>query len=83
MLFSRQVIAAVAVSMLLNTVQRPSSVEFTTSGARVGDPGVQSDRSGLMLAAMIFVIEAACERANARRLAWPVEIRLVKDCVAR
>jgi hypothetical protein len=32
-------IAAVAVSMLLNTVQRPSSVAFTTSGARVGDPG--------------------------------------------
>jgi hypothetical protein len=33
------VLAAVAVSMLLNTVQRPSSVAFTTSGARVGDPG--------------------------------------------
>jgi hypothetical protein len=33
------VIAAVAVAMLLNTVQQPSSVAFTTSGARVGDPG--------------------------------------------
>jgi hypothetical protein len=33
------VLAAVAVSMLLNTFQRPSSVAFTTSGARVGDPG--------------------------------------------
>jgi hypothetical protein len=32
-------VAAVAVSMLLNMVQRPSSVAFTTSGARVGDPG--------------------------------------------
>ena len=33
------VIAAVGVALLLNTVQRPSSVAFTTSGARVGDPG--------------------------------------------
>jgi hypothetical protein len=32
-------VAAVCVAMLLNTVQRPSSVAFTTSGARVGDPG--------------------------------------------
>jgi hypothetical protein len=32
-------IAAVGVAILLNTVQRPSSVAFTTSGARVGDPG--------------------------------------------
>jgi len=32
-------IAAVGVSVLLNTVQEPSSVAFTTSGARVGDPG--------------------------------------------
>ncbi len=32
-------VTAVAVSMLLNTVQQPSSVAFTTSGARVGDPG--------------------------------------------
>jgi hypothetical protein len=27
------------VSIILNTIQRPSSVAFTTSGARVGDPG--------------------------------------------
>jgi hypothetical protein len=33
------VIAAVGVAMLLNTVQQPSSVAFTTGGARVGDPG--------------------------------------------
>ena len=32
-------IAAVGMSVLLNTVQQPSSVAFTTSGARVGDPG--------------------------------------------
>jgi uncharacterized membrane protein len=32
-------IAAVGVSIVLNTIQRPSSVAFTTSGARVGDPG--------------------------------------------
>ena len=32
-------IAAVGVSVLLNTIQQPSSVAFTTSGARVGDPG--------------------------------------------
>jgi hypothetical protein len=32
-------IAAVCVSVLLNTIQEPSSVAFTTSGARVGDPG--------------------------------------------
>ena len=32
-------IAAVGVAIVLNTVQRPSSVAFTTSGARVGDPG--------------------------------------------
>jgi len=32
-------IAAVGVSLLLNTIQEPSSVAFTTSGARVGDPG--------------------------------------------
>ena len=32
-------IAAVGVSVLLNTIQEPSSVAFTTSGARVGDPG--------------------------------------------
>jgi hypothetical protein len=31
--------AAVGVSVLLNTIQEPSSVAFTTSGARVGDPG--------------------------------------------
>jgi predicted phage tail protein len=33
------VIAAVGVSMLLNSVQQPSSRAFTTGGARVGDPG--------------------------------------------
>jgi hypothetical protein len=32
-------IAAVGVSVLLNTIQEPSSVAFSTSGARVGDPG--------------------------------------------
>ena len=32
-------IAAVGVSIVLGTIQRPSSVAFTTSGARVGDPG--------------------------------------------
>jgi len=32
-------VAAVGVSMILNTIQKPSSVAFATSGARVGDPG--------------------------------------------
>lgn len=32
-------LSAVAVSVLLNTFQEPSSVAFTTSGARVGNPG--------------------------------------------
>jgi Kef-type K+ transport system membrane component KefB len=32
-------IAAVGVAILLNTMQQPSSVAFTTGGARVGDPG--------------------------------------------
>jgi hypothetical protein len=32
-------IAAVGVSVLLNTIQESSSVAFTTGGARVGDPG--------------------------------------------
>jgi hypothetical protein len=32
-------LSAVAVSVLLNTFQEPSYVAFTTSGARVGDPG--------------------------------------------
>jgi hypothetical protein len=32
-------IAAVGMSVVLNTVQKPSSVAFTTGGARVGDPG--------------------------------------------
>ena len=32
-------VAAVGVSIVLNTVQRPSSGAFTTGGARVGDPG--------------------------------------------
>ena len=33
------VVAAVGVAMVLNTIQQSSSVSFTTSGARVGDPG--------------------------------------------
>jgi hypothetical protein len=33
------VVAAVGVAMMLNTIQEPSSVAFSTSGARVGDPG--------------------------------------------
>jgi len=33
------VVAAVGVAMVLNTIQEPSSVAFTTTGARVGDPG--------------------------------------------
>jgi hypothetical protein len=32
-------IAAVGVAMVLNTIQQSSSVAFSTSGARVGDPG--------------------------------------------
>ena len=32
-------IAASVVAVALNTIQEPSSVAFTTSGARVGDPG--------------------------------------------
>jgi hypothetical protein len=32
-------IAAVGTSMLLHTFQEPGYVAFTTSGARVGDPG--------------------------------------------
>jgi uncharacterized membrane protein len=32
-------IVAVGVSILLNTIQQPSSVAFTTEGVRVGDPG--------------------------------------------
>ena len=33
------VIAAVGVSIFLNSIQRPSYAAFTTGGARVGDPG--------------------------------------------
>ncbi|HVQ68840.1 MAG TPA: hypothetical protein VMT08_15210 [Bradyrhizobium sp.] len=33
------VVAAVGVAMVLNSIQEPSSVAFTTTGARVGDPG--------------------------------------------
>jgi hypothetical protein len=33
------VVAAVGVAVVLNTLQEPSSVAFSTSGARVGDPG--------------------------------------------
>jgi hypothetical protein len=33
------VIAAVGVAMVLNTFQQSSSAAFSTSGARVGDPG--------------------------------------------
>lgn len=32
-------VAAVGVAMILNTFQESSSTAFTTSGARVGDPG--------------------------------------------
>ena len=32
-------LAAVSVSFVLNSIQEPSSVAFSTSGARVGDPG--------------------------------------------
>ena len=32
-------IAAVGMSIVLNTIQQPSDAAFTTSGARVGDPG--------------------------------------------
>jgi hypothetical protein len=32
-------LSGVAVSVLLNKFQEPSSVAFTTGGARVGDPG--------------------------------------------
>ena len=32
-------VAAVGVAMFLNSIQEPSSVAFTTGGARVGDPG--------------------------------------------
>jgi hypothetical protein len=32
-------LSATAVSVLLNTFQEPGYVAFTTSGARVGDPG--------------------------------------------
>jgi hypothetical protein len=33
------VVAAVGVAMVLNAFQESSSVAFTTTGARVGDPG--------------------------------------------
>jgi hypothetical protein len=33
------VVAAAGVAMVLNTIQEPSAVAFSTSGARVGDPG--------------------------------------------
>jgi hypothetical protein len=33
------VVAAIGVAVVLNTIQEPSSVAFSTSGARVGDPG--------------------------------------------
>ena len=33
------IVAAVGVAMILNSFQESSSVAFTTSGARVGDPG--------------------------------------------
>ena len=32
-------IAAVGVSIVLNSIQQPSYAAFTTGGARVGDPG--------------------------------------------
>jgi len=33
------VVAAVGVAMVLGSIQQPSSTSFTTTGARVGDPG--------------------------------------------
>ncbi len=33
------VVSAVGVAMLLNALQQPGYVVFTTGGARVGDPG--------------------------------------------
>ena len=33
------VVAAVGVSMVLGSIQQPSSTSFTTTGARVSDPG--------------------------------------------
>ena len=33
------VVAAAGVAAVLNTIQEPSSVAFSTGGARVGDPG--------------------------------------------
>ena len=33
------IIAAIGVAMVLNTFQESSSVAYSTSGARVGDPG--------------------------------------------
>ena len=33
------VVAAVGVAMVLSAIQEPSYVAFSTSGARVGDPG--------------------------------------------
>ena len=32
-------VAAVGMAILLSSIQQPSSSAFTTSGARVGDPG--------------------------------------------
>jgi hypothetical protein len=32
-------VVAVGVSLLLNTIQRPSYAAFTAEGVRVGDPG--------------------------------------------
>ena len=32
-------VAAIGAAMVLNSIQEPSSVAFTTSGARVGDSG--------------------------------------------
>ena len=33
------VVAAIGVAMVLSVIQEPSYVAFSTSGARVGDPG--------------------------------------------
>ncbi|MEH2628144.1 hypothetical protein V1292_006199 [Bradyrhizobium sp. AZCC 1719] len=33
------IVAAVGVAMVLNNIQQSSSVAFTTTGARVSDPG--------------------------------------------
>ena len=65
------VIAAFVASFVLSGVQMASYTAFTTSGARVGDPGNNLVGPGDPLKAQIAVPDAT--------QAWPVEIRLLKD----